>query len=214
MKRVFSQEAVKVTACLSMLLDHIGAVFFPGSILRIVGRISFPLFCFLLSEGVTYTRNPRKYGVRLAVAALVSEVPFDLLFCGGLSWQYQNVMVTLFLGFAALQVISQKWHIVVQFVAVLGLAAAAELLHADYGAAGVLLICLFGICRGKLWLQILGMLVIFVSMGGRQIFGLAAMIPIALYSGRKATDSKALQWAFYSFYPLHLAVLWLLVAKL
>ena len=58
--RCLPQEGLKLIACAAMLLDHIGAVFCSGIGLRIIGRIAFPIYCFLLAEGIHYTREPRK----------------------------------------------------------------------------------------------------------------------------------------------------------
>ena len=77
-KKCISQEMLKIIACVTMLLDHIGATMVSGYGLRIIGRIAFPIYCFLLVEGFTYTRNKAKYAMRLFVFALISEVPFDL----------------------------------------------------------------------------------------------------------------------------------------
>ena len=97
-----SQEGLKLLACVTMLIDHIGAVFFPQfQWLRIIGRLSFPIYCFLLAEGVHYTRNPAKYGLRLLLVAGLAELPYDLLFYGKLTWAKNSVMVTLLLGFLA-----------------------------------------------------------------------------------------------------------------
>ena len=67
-KKIFSQEGLKILACVTMLLDHIGAVFMPTMAtyslyyaLRIIGRLAFPIYCFLLAEGVAHTKNPVKY---------------------------------------------------------------------------------------------------------------------------------------------------------
>ena len=82
-KRDISQEGLKLIACVSMLADHVGAVFFPGSILRFMGRLAFPIYCFLLTEGACHTRNPKRYALRLLSGILLSELPYDVLFYGG-----------------------------------------------------------------------------------------------------------------------------------
>ena len=94
-----SQESLKLIACITMLLDHIGATLVLRMVqgmpmpndqyrqlvgiyyaFRIIGRIAFPIFCFLLVEGAYRTRNPKKYGLRLFIGMLLSEIPFDLAF--------------------------------------------------------------------------------------------------------------------------------------
>ena len=77
-KKGLSQEALKSIACITMLLDHIGATMVRGYTLRIIGRIAFPIFCFLMAEGAYHTKNPRKYCLRLMIGMLLSELPFDL----------------------------------------------------------------------------------------------------------------------------------------
>lgn len=224
-KRGISQETLKLIACVTMLLDHIGATLVPGWTLRIIGRIAFPIYCFLLVEGAHYTRNPKKYALRLAIGAVLSELPFDLAFFGGWTWHYQSVMLTMLLGLFALQAMAKCPNYFLKCVAVVPFALLAEFLQTDYGGAGVLLIALFGISRElphRLLIQLLGMALICnylipgsrISIGNVQIaielFALLALIPITFYSGRKAMDSKAVQWGFYLFYPLHLTMLYLI----
>ena len=218
-----SQEGLKLIACVTMLIDHIGAAFVPWMWLRVVGRIAFPIYCFLLAEGAAYTRSPRKYGARLAVGAVLSEIPFELLFFGGLTLAHSSVMVTLLLGFIVIESMKKlprMWPLV--FVAC---AFAAEMAGSDYGGMGVMLMVFFALTRERSKvLQTLGVGVICWLIGGygwwvgsvyvpMEIVGVAAMVPICLYSGKKATHSKAIQWAFYLFYPVHLTVL-LLIAVL
>lgn len=201
-----------------MLLDHIGATMVQGYALRIIGRIAFPIFCFLMAEGTFYTKNPRKYGLRLMIGALLSEIPFDLAFRGRLTWEYQNVMLTLFLGFLTVEIIQRTEFDIVKVLAVSGGFALAEWANTDYGGFGVLLVVLFSQTRGKLWFQTI-MVAMFSWMINSlkipvlgilvpiEMFAIFAMIPIALYSGGKVTSNRAVQWGFYLFYPVHLIIL-------
>lgn len=222
-KQGLSQEGLKLIACVTMLIDHIGAVLVPQNILlRMIGRIAFPIYCFLLAEGAHYTKNPRKYVLRLGIGAVLSELPFDLALSGGVDWQYQSVMVTLLLGVLALLCMKKTNRIILKVLTVLPFAVGAELLRTDYGGAGVLLVAVFGLTRGRPWWQtLLGMLVVLYITPSAAVYpwgiripmellGALSILPIVCYSGRKATGSKWVQRAFYLFYPVHLTILFLL----
>ena len=116
-----SGTALKRIACLSMLLDHIGAsllenglfkqgAFWPGDVqldgvLRLAGRLAFPIYCFLLVEGFLHTHDFKKYALRMLGFALISEWPFDWAFFSGVYWGHQNVYFTLLLGLLAIPAI-------------------------------------------------------------------------------------------------------------
>lgn len=117
-KKGLSQEALKSIACITMLLDHIGATMVRGYTLRIIGRIAFPIFCFLMAEGAYHTKNPRKYCLRLMIGMLLSELPFDLAFRLKPTWEYQSVMVTLLLGFVVVEIIQNTRYDLVKLLAV------------------------------------------------------------------------------------------------
>ena len=116
-----SGAGLKRIAMICMLLDHTGAILIGPLLqqnsmlhgwtilywmLRAVGRISFPVYCFLLAEGFSNTRNIYKYLLRLLACGLISEVPYDLAFSGqACDWHSQNVLLTLFLGLSALEML-------------------------------------------------------------------------------------------------------------
>lgn len=218
------QEELKILACATMLIDHIGATLVPWGALRLIGRLSFPIFCFLLAEGAHYTHNPKKYAFRLLIGVFLSELPFDLAFYGRRIWYSNSVMMTLLLGFLALQVIQSQWNNVFKLISVIFLVFAGDFLFTDYGGDGVLLIVLFGATRQmshKRLIQLICMSFLFFHMGGaaitigrwtiyKEMFALFSIIPISLYSGEKASSSKVFQGGFYLFYPVHLWLLYFL----
>lgn len=163
-----SATALKIIAMLVMLLDHAAAIFLVGHenylTLRTVGRVSFPIFCFLIAEGMCYTRDIRRYALRLGLFALLSEIPYDLAFHGVLIYrQSQNVFFTLFLAVAA-GVLNEwrrqkkgkspewlAWGVTAAGCGIL--LWAGDFLHTDYGTKGVALILIFYFGRQLFCLQ-------------------------------------------------------------
>lgn len=231
-----SQEGLKIIACVTMFIDHMAATLVLGCVdsapnprlvltfyymLRIIGRLAFPIYCFLLVEGAHHTRNSRKYALRLAIGAVLAEIPYDLVHAGRIDFASSSVMVTLFLGYGMILLMERVpgfW----KAAAVVPFYFLAEWLNTDYAGKGILLIAVLALTRGvpheKLW-RAAGFLAVLLpgkwfNIGYFQfpvnqcaVFGL---IPIACYDGRKLTHSRAAQWAFYLFYPAHLLLLWLL----
>lgn len=209
---------LKLIAMVSMLVDHVGAVFFPEAVwMRAIGRLAMPIFSFCIAEGYIHTRDRKKYLLRMGIFALVSEVPFDLAFDGVIGLGHQNIMLTLFLAILALMLFDmirgEKPGIAQNLLAgmtVLMLAVAALLLNADYTLFGVLTVFLFYVLRSKHPLLRagvgVGFLVALRSVGYNLAAGLS-FIPIAMYNGKKG---KGLKWLFYAFYPGHLLALYAL----
>lgn len=223
MEKGLSQEGLKILACVTMLVDHAALLFGGSPWLRVIGRLAFPIYCFLLTEGICHTRDVRRYLSRLLFAAIVSEPIYDLVLypCVGI-WQHQNVLWTLALGCAMLWCMTMIHKPVAKLAVMLLFALAAQLVRASYGSSGIYMIALFALCRGMpegKWVLAAGLLVINWLMGSFtvsvfgldvpvQLFAELALVPIFLYSGEKRTRLKAVSWGFYLFYPAHLLLLW------
>ena len=226
-----SQETLKLIACVTMFIDHFGRVIVPSFqipwvvglyyICRIIGRLSFPIYCFLVAEGMRRTRNAGKYILRLSIGILLAELPYDYLFRGGFHWGYQSVMVTLTLGAMMLFCMEKTEKSWLKAVVILFFAIAAELCRGSYGAGGIVLIAAFALFDLPL-LQTVAFLMVNWQLTSSatvrvcgipfpiQLLATFSMLPICLYNGKKQSRSPVIQWAFYLFYPVHLAILWLI----
>ncbi len=200
---------LKLIACASMLIDHIGHVLYPGTkILRHIGRLAFPIYCFLLSEGFYHTRNVWRYAARLFGFALISELPFDLAFYGHFSWEHQNVYFTLFLGLILLELLRNDGNILRQLLYIGIICLTAQEIQCDYRYPGIMMILFFAYYRDiPVMRSISAGLCNLHFKSHIQRTGILALIPISLYNGKRGPEFK---YAFYLFYPLHLlALFWI-----
>ena len=151
-----SGSSLKVIAIVSMTIDHLGLYMLGGEdaagasatyhLMRMAGRLAFPIFAFLLVEGYVHTRDIRKYMLNLFVAAVISDIPWMLL--GG--YDSHNVMFTLLLGLMAVSFIDRFWRNRFLTLAVIGgIAILAEWLQTDYSWRGIFLICVLFMFRQK-----------------------------------------------------------------
>ncbi len=145
-----SRNTLKLIAFVTMFIDHFGMVFFPGAVLwRIIGRISFPIFAYLIADGIQRTRNPARMLFRLFVFAVISQYPYSLALYGRFSLKSLNIFVTLLLGAVTACYLSRdrakpsSSRMLKDILLVVTPCLLAELVGADYGAYGVLLIALF-----------------------------------------------------------------------
>lgn len=233
-----SSAGLHILAMVFMLCDHLWATVIPGNNwLTCIGRLAFPIFAFMLVEGYFYTRNLKKYALRLLIFALISEIPFNLMYISSPLYPlHQNVIWTLLIGLGMIHLnekAKDRKPLAVSFIrvgtvflgALLGLVS-----FADYNAAGVLMILVFYFFRGNHWWcylgQLIGMYYInFVMLQGLvypiTVFGFSIEIPqqglailslifIWLYRGRKGYSSRWFQQLCYWFYPAHMLLLWLI----
>ena len=206
---------LKLIACLSMFIDHLGAVCFSGMMgFRIIGRLAFPIYCFLLVEGAVHTRNMKKYILRMGIFALISEVPFDLAFYHRLVYTgHQNVFFTLGLGLLAIWFLEHPIEqldipdVLYKLLVIIAAGLIAEFFNTDYGFTGIAVICIFYYLRGQPRLKYPIAVILLAAMGGVEVYAVLALIPILLYNGQRGRQTKAMQYGFYIFYPAHLLLL-------
>ena len=209
--------ALKLIAVVSMLIDHIGYVFFPSvKLLRIIGRLAMPIYCFCVSEGLIHTRSRKAYLLRVSIFALISELPYDMAFNGRFEFKDQNVMFTFIFAILGIDIgefiLEKNRSSAAQFFALIAsllFAALAQVIHTDYGIFGVVLVYMFYFFRSLPVFRILvsALFVTVTCWGKRELYCLPAFILLMLYNGQRGAGFKYL---FYSFYPVHLAVLALL----
>ena len=226
--KILSGSALKMIALVCMIIDHIAYFFSYGSditiisvgtytlslyrLMRSIGRLSFPIYCFLIVEGFLHTRDRKKYLIRLFVFAVISEIPWDLAHALKFPNSGLNVFFTLFLGCFALMVIEQfKENRTYQIIGLVALLIVSSLLKADYGLRGFCLIVMIYALREQKLLQA----VVACGLLSSTFRGALAFIPINMYNGKRGfINNKPTQIAFYAFYPLHLLVIYLIKLQL
>ncbi len=199
---------LKILAIVLMTIDHIGIVLFPEIVIfRMIGRIAFPIFAFLLVEGALHTKDIKKYLKRLLLLAFISEIPFDLLVYGSVwEWKLQNVFFTLFIGVLCIHCLETMLDGVLKLACIMVLVFISEWLNLDYGAFGVLLILAIYFLRGNIMKQSVAIILLAAFAGGNlEGYAGLSVIPIALYNGERGYPMK---YFFYAYYPIHLLVLW------
>lgn len=221
--RGFTQNQLKTVAAVAMLTDHIGAEFFPQIImLRIIGRLAFPVFAYFIYEGFHYTHNKKDYLLRISLMGIVCVVGYYLYsgeICGNVLITFAASIIALY-GIAAFKKrltggIKDKIY---GFAFIIGCFLSVYFiciwLSVDYGFLGALLPFFAGFMdkwKGKRnrYMALagfsVGVFLLSVQMGGIQYFSLLAIPLLAVYSGRRG--SKNMKTFFYWFYPVHLAAI-------
>lgn len=233
-----SSFVLHIIAILCMLCDHIWATIYGAEWLTCIGRMAFPIFAFMIVEGYSYTKSFKKYILRLFIFALISEIPFNLMYANSIIYPFhQNVLWTFIIGLLFIKLfdkIKQKTKPLIFLISMIFLSFIAciigYLLMVDYYGIGILMIFVFYFFREKtlkdflFQLLLLGILNI-EFLGGyyyeftlfgitinivQQGFALLSLIPIWLYKGKQGLHSKTIQYIFYGFYPLHMLILYII----
>ena len=213
----FGRELLKWLAIKTMTIDHVGAVLYTElDVLRLIGRISFPLFAYLLILGIENTKNVYNYFIRLFIFALISQVPFFFA-VGYDSLALLNIFFTLSFGLLFIHFL--KRNSIVALVPLLG----SVILPIDYGVYGIVIIgCMF-ILRSNIKLGIVSLILVnslFLVPFNSQFLSIGA-IPFLLihkiYSQQKKKETRERysspwwrKYFFYLYYPLHLGLLYVI----
>jgi hypothetical protein len=242
-----NRRVIQIIAYVTMMIDHLAASlsitwwkiwestasynFY--TFLRGVGRMAFPLFIFGLVNGVRHTRSLPKYLLRIAVFAVISELPFDFALFGKV-WTvgHQNVMLTLLIGLLVLVIIRWGLHrkgwellygIPAAIAITLGGMTLAEFLNTDYGAGGILAIAVMGavllnpltervtVYPANAFIRAGAMAatvtVLGLMCGSGEFVAMLMVIPAFLYQETAVVrPRRSLFLSNYMIYPAHLAL--------
>ena len=218
---ILNSNMLKLIAAVTMTVDHVGYILFPHlTVLRIIGRIAFPIFAYMISEGCFYTKHKKRYlGEMLIIGAICQVVTYiaDHSF-------YMCIMITFALSVSI--IFSIQWARTKKNTAAwllpLGLIIGAyiasvtipgivgeEVFAIDYGFTGIMIPVFVFLVKGK-WLKLLvmagGLFALYLVFQYVQMWSMLALIPLALYNGKRG--KLRIGQFFYIYYPLHLGVLW------
>lgn len=190
---------IKLVAMLAMLLDHIGAFLIPWEILRIIGRLSFPLFAYQLGIGYSATSSKKKYLIRLIGFGIVSQVPFALL----AGHFIMNILFSLALGIVAIWSLENRKFILVVPIIFLSF-------FVEYGLYGLITILIFYFLKDKIrqfgFFALATFIYGFYYQAWNQIYAIFSLF----FIGMPKVKINIPKNLFYFFYPLHLVVIYLI----
>lgn len=206
---------MQIIAMITMLIDHIGVIFFPDEATwRIIGRIAFPFYAYAIIVGYYHTANVKRYVLRLLTLAFIAQIPFMLAFN---TWKL-NVIFTLFVSLVVLIILKKLNNVGLTLLVLVTASLLMEIVPMDYGAYGMLLIVIYRYCNAywKLILHFaLNAFYYFYQGWDMQMYSLMStliivMVPHIADIGRKHTPI----WLWRSFYPAHLLILAVLYSVL
>lgn len=226
MKNGFSVSALKYIAAVCMLFDHIAVIFLEsggfsqtrlGEMIdvpfRVIGRWSFPLFLFCLIQGYFHTRDKARYGMRLLIAAALSEIPYDFGNTGSFFvWEQNNVIWTMFLVVMMCMLYDRTRTQTAKDVRICycgiiwaGFSFAAYVFHTDYGFAAITAATVLYFYQNRrvfgYGLSLASLCVLFHPI---EAMALPTVFFVKRYNHQKGHQQP---YFFYLFYPLHFVVL-------
>jgi len=214
-KLSLSSFSLHLLAMALMLTDHLRFVLPDAElILCAVGRLAFPLFAFMISEGIAHTKNIKKYLLRLLLLAVISEIPFDLmLYKTAFSPEHQNVIWTFLIAVIAVVCCKRYSARSPRFFIPAAAVLIAELSRFDYGGLGVLTVFLFcSVGREDRLRLSIGFILINAACAALysawiQLLAVLSLPLVFMYKGERGADGRLIRLCFYGFYPVHMLIL-------
>ena len=226
-----NRNVLKIIAVVTMIIDHVGLFLFNDNLIcRFIGRFSFPLFAFFISEGMRYTRSRRRYALNLSIFAIITQIPFGLLF----GWKYFNVLFTFLLAIGFIVLIEsykkakddtmnivKNILVTVFLVCLLIFSVFGEIFNLfDYGLYGIILTVGFYFAKSKPIQLIVGFLIMLLNTiisvikyasivdAMFKLMPTLAIILLFFYNGKKGKLN--LKYLFYVAYPLNFLIFYLI----
>ncbi len=214
--------SIKLIACITMVFDHIkyGLPVTENFVTTYLGRISFPLFAFLITEGYVHTSNLKKYYQRLLIFGIISQIPFMLFRTLVGEWKLLNIMFTLLIGLIAITIYDKEKNKFISIPIMIALIFCGEFLNVDYGAFGIITVILMYMLKNKkVVLSIIYGVVVLIYYGINYKFNYSIelllycfftwfpSLIICMYNGKQGRKMK---YFFYCFYPIHMLIVYLL----
>ena len=228
-----SSFALHIIAMIFMLCDHMWATILDYEWLTCIGRIAFPIFAFLITEGYIHTSNINKYIKRMVIFAIITEIPFNLMVSASPIYPFhQNVLWTFVISLLTLKYLNfdNTKNIFKSILIIILAIIIATITMCDYFGAGVMMVVGFYIFRKSKLLQLLMMIYVNmillqgysypIDIAGytyyfpQQGFALLSLIFIWLYNGKQGYHAKCFKIFCYAFYPLHMLILYILTIVL
>lgn len=203
-------DTLKLIALLTMLIDHIGYLLLPQYfVLRIIGRLSFPIFAYHLALGAARTSSPHRYAFRLLLFGLISQIPYNLMTHQTLlSFAAPNIFFTLLVGLLIIRcLVSSKWYLT---LATIPLIYIVQPLNLSYGYYGILLILIFHWFNQRPALMTGAMILASVEyrLEAGNLYQFYALPVLVLIFANPKLGIQLPRYAAYMFYPLHLLALY------
>lgn len=235
MDRKIDAFHLKIIAIVTMLINHIGQGFkiyefshFLYFFTESIGKLTFPIMAYLLVEGFYYTKNLKKYMLRMGLFWIISIYPFHLLHAQGTTFIpieiTNNIFFTLLIGLVMLSLVKNKKNKVIQII-VVTICSLLTILS-DWNLIGIFMIYGFYVIKDKnkkiilpcVYTTIVSFLIMFLgaifspqsAMWYLPIttLGILLVIPFLLnYNEKRGLSNTFIKWGFYLFYPLHMIVL-------